>query len=34
MAVAKTEEQLREEILARLEKLGLFEDAGRLKGYG
>jgi hypothetical protein len=28
MAVTKTEEQLREEILARLEKLGLFEDAG------
>jgi hypothetical protein len=31
MAVTKTDEQLREEILGRLQKLGLFEDAGQLK---
>jgi hypothetical protein len=34
MAVTKTEEQLREEILGRLQKLGLFEDAGQLKAVG
>ena len=32
MAVTKTEEQLREEILGHLRDLGLFEDAGQLKG--
>jgi hypothetical protein len=32
MAVTKTEEQLREEILGQLRDLGLFEDAGQLKG--
>ena len=32
MAVTKTEEQLREEILADLRDLGLFDDAGQLKG--
>ena len=31
MAVTKTEEQLREEILGQLRDLGLFEDAGQLK---
>jgi hypothetical protein len=30
--VNKTEEQLREEILGRLQRLGLFEDVGQLKG--
>ena len=34
MAVTKTEEQLREEILADLRDLGLFEDAGQLKAVG
>jgi transcriptional regulator with XRE-family HTH domain len=32
--VNKTEEQLREEILGRLQRLGLFEDVGQLKGQG
>jgi hypothetical protein len=32
--VSKTEEQLREEILAGLEELGLFEEAGQLKAVG
>jgi hypothetical protein len=32
--VNKTEEQLREEILGRLQRLGLFEDVGQLKGEG
>jgi len=31
MAVTKTEEQLREEILGQLRDLGLFEDPGQLK---
>jgi hypothetical protein len=34
MAVTKTEEQLREEILADLRDLGLFDDAGQLKAVG
>jgi len=34
MAVTKTEEQLREEILGQLRDLGLFDDAGQLKAVG